>query len=233
MRPLGVDLSLAPRRDLARAKGGSGRGGHGGGDLERGEGRDHLAIDVVHRLGVHGRHDEAAEGGADRLDERDEVLVARDDGRAVVRGRDAVDDRPAAVHGERAVQPVGHDLGYLEDGRLHERVRGRRREPDRLSDGNLGRLLERLCRAGGQLVRRGERDRRRRGGEREENRLGGRVGQREGGDDVEAEGAVGRRREDRVAGGERGEGGGRAVGALHRRRARKARRIRGLPVHVR
>ena len=73
--------------------------------------------------------------------------------------------------------------------RLHERARGRRREPDRLSDGNLGRLLERLCRAGGQLVRRGERDRRRRGGEREESRLGGRVGQREGGDDVEAEGA--------------------------------------------
>ena len=80
--------------------------------------RAHLAIDVVHRLGVHGRHDEAAEGGADRLDERDEVLVARDDSRAVVRGRDAVDDRPAAVLGERAVQPVGHDLGYLEDGRL-------------------------------------------------------------------------------------------------------------------
>ena len=67
--------------------------------------RAHLAIDVVHRLGVHGRHDEAAEGGASRLDERDEVLVARNDGRAVVRGRDAVDDRPAAVHGERAVQP--------------------------------------------------------------------------------------------------------------------------------
>ena len=80
--------------------------------------RAHLAIDVVHRLGVHGRHDEAAEGGADRLDERDEVLVARDDSRAVVRGRDAVDDRPASVLGERAVQPVGHDLGYLEDGRL-------------------------------------------------------------------------------------------------------------------
>ena len=78
----------------------------------------HLAIDVVHRLWVRGRHDEAAEGGADRLDERDEVLVARDDGRAVVRGRDAVDDRPASVLGERAVQPVGHDLGYLEDGRL-------------------------------------------------------------------------------------------------------------------
>ena len=80
--------------------------------------RAHLAIDVVHRLGVHGRHDEAAEGGADRLDERDEVLVARDDGRAAVRGRDAVDDRPASVHGERAVQPVGHDLNNLEDGRL-------------------------------------------------------------------------------------------------------------------
>ena len=80
--------------------------------------RAHLAIDVVHRLGVHGRHDEAAEGGADRLDERDEVLVARDDSRAVVRGRDAVDDWPTAVLGEGAVQPVGHDLGYLEDGRL-------------------------------------------------------------------------------------------------------------------
>ena len=75
------------------------------------------------------------------------------------------------------------------DRRLHEHARGRRRDPDRLSDGNLGRLLERLCRAGGQLVRRGERDRRRRGGEREESRLGGRVGQRKGGDDVEAEGA--------------------------------------------
>ena len=80
--------------------------------------RAHLAIDVVHRLWTHGRHDEAGEGGADRLDERDEVLVARDDGRAVVRGRDAVDDRPASVLGERAVQTVGHDLGDLEDGRL-------------------------------------------------------------------------------------------------------------------
>ena len=72
----------------------------------------------MHRLGVRKRDDEAAERGADRLDKWDEVLVARDDGRAVVRGCDAVDDRPAAVLGEGAVQPVGHDLGYLEDGRL-------------------------------------------------------------------------------------------------------------------
>ena len=78
----------------------------------------HLAIDVMQCLGVRNRDAEAAEGGAERLDERDEVLVARDYGRTVVRGRDAVDDRPASVLGERAVQPVGHDLGYLEDGRL-------------------------------------------------------------------------------------------------------------------
>ena len=43
---------------------------------------------------------------------------------------------------------------------------------------------------------------------------------------IESEGAVRRRREDRVAGGEGGEGGGLAVGALHRRRAREARRVR-------
>ena len=42
---------------------------------------------------------------------------------------------------------------------------------------------------------------------------------------IECEGAVGRRSEDRVAGGEGGEEGGLAVGALHRRRAREARRV--------
>ena len=94
--------------------GGEGEAGQGRGRARRAD----LAIDVVHRLWVRGRHDEAGEGGADRLDERHKVLVARDDSRAVVRGRDAVDDRPASVLGERAVQTVGHDLGDLEDGRL-------------------------------------------------------------------------------------------------------------------
>ena len=78
----------------------------------------HLAIDVVHRLGVRKRDDKAAERGADRLDERDEVLVARNDGRTVVRGRDAVDDWPAAVLGEGAgIQEEGWGLAREEKAR--------------------------------------------------------------------------------------------------------------------
>ena len=50
--------------------------------------------------------------------------------------------------------------------------------------------------------------------------------------DIESERTVSRRGEDRVSGGEGGEGDGLAVGELHRRRAREARRVRRLQVRV-